>query len=134
MNLPLFESADSLFIKGEYVNAVFEAAKSFIEAVKHQAGNPVDKNGKPLDGVVLIDNIFHRTSSKTPTLKFNALASLADQNEHDGLYYVARGIAQAFRNPKGHLPKAAIALTPYEALEQLATISYLMRRLDAAQT
>ncbi|HSB08320.1 MAG TPA: TIGR02391 family protein [Blastocatellia bacterium] len=92
MNLPLFESADSLFIKGEYVNAVFEAAKSFIEAVKHQAGNPVDKNGKPLDGVVLIDNIFHRTSSKTPTLKFNALASLADQNEHDGLYYVARGM------------------------------------------
>lgn len=135
-NLPLHpevrHSAESLFIKGEYVNAVFEAAKTFIDKVKHRASNPVDKNGKALDGVVLLDNIFDRTGSKIPKLKFTNLSTLAEQNEHDGLYFIARGIAQAFRNPKGHLPKAAISLGPGEALEQLATISYLMKRLDSA--
>ncbi len=132
-NLPLHPevrlSAESLFIKGEYVNAVFEAAKMFVDAVKCRAGNPVDKNGKPIDGVPLIQYTFE---SKPPKLKFNNLGTLAEQNEHDGLALIARGVTSAFRNPKGHLPKASISLSADEALEQLATISYLMKRLDSA--
>ncbi|HUE83658.1 MAG TPA: TIGR02391 family protein [Pyrinomonadaceae bacterium] len=65
-------------------------------------------------------------------MKFNSLSNLADQNEQTGLSLIAQGIATGLRNPKGHQPKAAIQLGPYEALEQLAVISYLMKRLDAA--
>jgi uncharacterized protein (TIGR02391 family) len=122
-------AAKSLFCNGEYVNAVFEAGKLFIDAVKHKAGNPVDKFGKPLDGATLMNNVF---SSKPPKLKFNPLANLADQNEQTGLSMIAQGIAIGLRNPKGHQPKAAIQLGPYEALEQLAIISYLMNRLDTS--
>jgi uncharacterized protein (TIGR02391 family) len=124
-------AAGSLFLKGEYVAAVFEAAKLFIDEVKHRASNPHDSAGKPLDGGPLITYTF---GGKTPRLKFTTLSNQTEQNEHRGLTLIAEGIVSALRNPKGHLPGMAITLTPEEALEQLATISYLMRRLDAATT
>ncbi len=124
-------SSESLFIKGEYVNSVLEAAKMFIDTVKLRTGHPVGKDSKPLDGVKLIEHAF---GSKPPVLKFNDLKTQVDENEQRGLSLIAQGTVSAFRNPKGHLPKAAITLGPYEALEQLAVISYLMRRLDSAQT
>lgn len=122
-------AAGSLFVKGEYVAAVFEAAKVFVDAVKQRAGHPHDSNGKPLDGGPLMTYTF---GGRTPRIKFTSLSNQTEQNEHRGLALIAEGIVSALRNPKGHLPGAAIALTPEEALEQLATISYLMRRLDTA--
>lgn len=120
-------AAASLFLKGEYVAAVFEAAKVCIDEVKHKAGNPHDAGGKPLDGGPLMTYTF---GSKPPRLKFTPYSTQTEQNEHRGLALIAEGIVSALRNPKGHLPGSAIALTAEEALEQLATISYLMRRLD----
>jgi hypothetical protein len=80
-----------------------------------------------------LDNVFDRArGARTPRLKFTDLNNLAEENEHDGLYSIARGIQLAFRNPAGHLPRTAIPLGPGEALERLATISYLMKRLDSA--
>jgi uncharacterized protein (TIGR02391 family) len=135
-NLPLHpevrQAAESLFIKGEYVNAVFEAMKTFIEKVKNRAGNPVNSSGMALDGVVLLENVFSRQGSRVPPLKFTDLNNLAEEDEHDGLYFIARGIQKAFRNPAGHLPRTSIPLSPGEALEKLATISYMMKRLDSA--
>ena len=124
-------SSESLFVKGEYEMAIFQAAIKLIDTVKNRTSHPVDKNGKPLDG---IDLMIHAFNSKTPALKFNNLKSLAEQNEQRGLCLIAQGIVSAVRNPKGHVPKATLALGPYEALEQLAVISYLMRRLDSAHT
>lgn len=121
------EAAGSLFLKGEYVAAVFEAAKRCIDEVKHKAGNPHGSDGKPLDGGPLMSYSF---GSKPPRLKFTPYSSQTEQNEHRGLALIAEGIVSALRNPKGHLPGSAIPLTAEEALEQLATISYLMRRLD----
>ncbi len=120
-------AAGSLFLKGEYVAAVFEAAKTFIDEVKHRAGNPHDSSGKPLDGGPLMTYVF---GGRPPRLKFTNLSSQTEQNEHRGLTLIAEGIVAALRNPKGHLPSTAITLSAAEALEQLATISYMMRRLD----
>lgn len=122
-------AAGSLFLKGEYVSAVFEAAKVFIDAVKDRAGHPVDKSSNPLDGGPLMNYVF---VAKPPRLKFTLLTTQMEQNEHRGLALIAEGIVSALRNPKGHLPGATISLSAEEALEQLATISYLMRRLDTA--
>lgn len=120
-------TASSLFLKGEYVAAVFEAAKLCIDTVKQRAGNPHDAGGKPLDGVPLITYSF---GSKPPRLKFTSFGTQTEQNEHRGLALIAEGIVSALRNPKGHLPGTSIPLSAEEALEQLAMISYLMRRLD----
>jgi uncharacterized protein (TIGR02391 family) len=121
------KAASSLFLSGEYVSAVFEAAKLFVDAVKQKGGHPLNRNGKPLDGAPLMTNVF---SQNAPRLKFTALSTQTEQNEHRGLALIAEGIVSALRNPKGHLPGAVISLSPEEALEQLAIISYLMRRLD----
>jgi uncharacterized protein (TIGR02391 family) len=123
-------ASESLFIKGEYVNAVFEAAKLFIDSVKNKAGHPADKNGKALDGYLLMQKVF---LSKPPILKFNSLSNETDWNEQNGLGRIATGVVTALRNPKGHLPASYISLDPYEALEQLVTISFLMKKLDRAK-
>ncbi|HLF27719.1 MAG TPA: TIGR02391 family protein [Anaerolineae bacterium] len=123
-------AAESLFVKGEYVMSVFQASVVFIDAVKNRSGYPTDKAGKPLDGV---DLMVHAFGSKSPALKFNELKTQAERNEQRGLSCIAEGLVSAFRNPKGHVPAPNIALDPYEALDQLATISYLMRRLDSSR-
>lgn len=132
-NIPLHpvirQAAESLFIKAEYVMAVFQASVTFVDAVKKNAGYPSDKNQNPLDGGPLMEHVF---LSKPPKLKFNNLSSQAEKDEQRGLGLIAQGVVSAVRNPKGHTPKIAIVLDPYEALEQLATISYLMKRLDMA--
>jgi uncharacterized protein (TIGR02391 family) len=70
---------------------------------------------------------------KSPILRFNSLSNQTERNEQNGLKLIAEGTVGALRNPKGHLPSSAISLTAEEALEQLAMISYLMRRLDNAK-
>jgi len=51
--------SESLFLKGEYVVAVVEAGKLFIESVKVKSGHPVNSgNGKPLDGRPLMEFVF----------------------------------------------------------------------------
>jgi uncharacterized protein (TIGR02391 family) len=124
-------SSENLFTKGEYVMAVFQAAVTFIDSVKKRSHHPTDAKGKPLDGVDLMVCAF---GSKSPILKSNALRDQADENEQRGLSLIAQGIVSAVRNPKGHTPQVNIILGPYEALEQLAIISHLMRRLDVATT
>jgi uncharacterized protein (TIGR02391 family) len=123
-------AAGSLFLKGEYVAAVFEVAKLFIDEVKHKSGHPVDRRGDPLDGANLMSFVF---APKSPILRFNSLSNQTERNEQNGLKLIAEGTVGALRNPKGHLPSSAISLTAEEALEQLAMISYLMRRLDNAK-
>jgi uncharacterized protein (TIGR02391 family) len=119
----------SLFTKGEFVMAVFQAGVLFIDAVKKRSAFPIGKDGRPLDGVSLMDSVF---LAKPPLLKFTDMSDQTAQNEHRGLGLIAQGIVSALRNPKGHAPHVHIKLDPFEAIEQLATISYLMRRLDDA--
>lgn len=122
--------AGNLYLKGEYVNAVFEATKVFIEAVGRKADHPTDPKGNLLDGFKLMEHVF---VSKSPLLKFNDLITPSERDEQRGLGLIAAGIVSAFRNPKGHTPAPDITLDPIEALEQLAIISYLMKRLDSAK-
>ena len=101
-----------------------------IDEIKHKAGHPTSPRGRPLDGRALIQQVF---SAKTPLLKFNALTTQSERDEHEGLKLIAEGIVAAIRNPKGHDPKDKITLTAYEALEQLVVVSYIYKRLDSAQ-
>ena len=51
-----------------------------------------------------------------------------------GLACISEGIFKAFRNPKGHKPRdhPLIELDAYDALDQLITISFIMKQIDEA--
>lgn len=122
-------ASQSLFLSGENVSAVFEAAKALVDEIKQRAGNPTDAKGRQLDGRSLVQTVF---SGKTPIMGFTALGSQSEIDEHEGLKMITEGIVAAIRNPKGHDPKSRIPLTAHEALDQLVVISYVFRHLDSA--
>jgi hypothetical protein len=69
-------------------------------------------------------------------IKFNDhLDTDSGMNEQKGLALICEGIFSAFRNPKAHEPDEdeLIKLDPYEALEQLIIIDYLMKRIERAK-
>lgn len=129
------EIAGSLFRNGEYLNAVFEAVKALNDFIRTRTGLSSGETA-------LIETALGNPSAreiKNPRLKFNALdpGSLdyrSQQNEQRGLSYLAHGVIFAFRHPKGHEPKDKdwVTISAYEALDQLVTVSYLMRRVEEA--
>jgi uncharacterized protein (TIGR02391 family) len=126
---------ESLFKKGEYYNAVFEAAKALNDFIR-------EKTQSKESEINLVKVSFGDPNSKeikNPIIKFNPLDPLSadyksQQNEQRGLSSIACGIFYAFRHPKGHEPKDKSwgNIEPYEALDQLVVISYLMKRIEAA--
>lgn len=126
---------ESLFKKGEYYNAVFEATKVLNDFIR-------DKTGSKESEINLVKSSFGDPNSKEikdPTIKFNLLDQQSpdyrsQQNEQRGLSSIACGIFYAFRHPKGHEPKDSSwgDINPYDALAQLAIISYLMKRIEEA--
>ena len=125
-------SSDSLFKKGEYFNAVFEASKTLNDLIKERSGSQNSETQ-------LIKEVIGKPENdiSSPKIKFNALDSKSlnyksQQNEQRGLSYLAHGIFFAFRHPKGHEPKDKWPINPYEALDQLVTISHLTRKIDKA--
>jgi uncharacterized protein (TIGR02391 family) len=116
----------SLFMAGEYKNAVEEAAKALSAHIQQRTGST--KSEAELVRAVM--------QPPTPKLIMTAfpIASESGKNEQKGLYLIADGIFTAFRNPKAHSakddPKAQIDAE--EALDQLIIISYMFKRVDRA--
>jgi uncharacterized protein (TIGR02391 family) len=123
----------SLFQKGEYFSAVFEATKAFNDFLRES----IDLHDSE---ITLVRNVFGDPASREirdPKFKFNPLDPASpdyrsQQNEQRGLSNLAHGVFFAFRHPKGHEPQDTQwgDITAYEALDQLVVISYLMKRLD----
>ena len=108
-----------------YFHAVFEAAKSLAEKLRQ-------KTGLLSDGAQLVDEALSIGKAGTPRLAFNSLTTPNEQNEHNGLINLIKGIFGAFRNTTGHAPRILWTVTEQDALDILATISLLHRRLDSA--
>lgn len=113
------EISESLFREREYINAVFEATKALEDYIKEKTG----LSGK-------IQTVLGKLRGRDPILKFSDLLTDSQRTEHSGLVRLLEGVFLAFRHPKGHKPKDKIEITPYEALSQLITISYLMDRFE----
>jgi len=118
------EISESLFKKGEYLNAVLEATKALNEFIKLRAGSTKSE-------WALVEEAM---CGKSPKIQFNSLKTRSQRDEQRGLALIAKGIFAAFRNPKGHEPKdsPAVSIEPYDALDQLVTISYIMKRVEEA--
>ncbi len=127
--------AEPLFNKEEYFDAVFEATKALNDFIRERTGSHDSE-------INLVKNVIGDPTKeiKNPKIKFNPLDSTSSdyrsqQNEQRGLSYLAHGIFFAFRHPKGHEPKDTKwgNIAPYEALNQLIVISYLMKRIEESK-
>lgn len=114
-----------LFRRDEYKNAVQEATQALNDFVKERTGCQKDE-------VSLVQATMRLPNA---TLRFNdRLNTDSGKNEQAGLALIAEGIFKAFRNPKAHSTKDAphMQMDPHEALDQLAIISYMFNRAEAA--
>lgn len=126
--------SEGLYKKGEYLSAVFEAAKAFDRYVQ-KLTNAKDSKGKDLFGYALFDKTMNpgkNIGDKNPLIKFNNLKTATEFSEQSGIWHLALGVHLAFRNPKGHQPKTTLNINAYEALDQLVVISYLFKRVEKA--
>jgi uncharacterized protein (TIGR02391 family) len=111
-------------VQRNYFHAVLEASKSVSAKIRAMTG-------LTSDGGQLIDNAF-TLKTNMPPLAFNSLQTPSERSAHSGYAHFARGVVGAFRNPTAHDPKVEFALTEDDALDMLATISMVHRRLDQA--
>ena len=120
-----------LFCKAElvqrnYFHAVLEAAKGVSSKIR-------ERTGLTSDGVELVNEAFTLTQNMPP-LAFNSLQTPSERSAHSGYANFARGVVGAFRNPTAHDPKVEFPLSEDDALDMLATMSMVHRRLDEATT
>lgn len=118
--------AHSLFRDGHHQDAVRKAAQRYINRVAELAAD--DPGSRDRQGVDLINRVF---SEDRPVLAFNPRLSLTERDDHNGYRFLGTGLTLAVRNVMTHTDDRG--LTPTEALEWLAFISAMHRRLDGAQ-
>jgi uncharacterized protein (TIGR02391 family) len=124
------EIARDHFRNGKYATAVDQACKVLNELIQKKSGT-YDKNESEL----VQSTMKQIHDPRNLKIKFNEfLADESGKNEQSGLALICEGVFKAFRNPKGHKPEdhPLAHLEPYEALAQLVTISYLMKRTEQA--
>ena len=89
------------YTKENYFHAVVEAYKGLAERIRQETGYTSD-------GLALMRQTFERpskTAGGLPTLAFNTLTTVTEQNEHDGFLDLLSGCTRFFRNPMSHTPK-----------------------------
>ncbi len=111
-------------VQRNYFHAVLEASKSVSAKIRERTGLTADGND-------LADQAF-TLKANMPPLAFNSLQTPSHRSAHSGYARFVRGVVGAFRNPTAHEPKIEFALTEEDALDVLATISMVHRRLDEA--
>lgn len=115
------EACADLYRDGHYRNAVLDACLALVDYVKQKS------RCRDRDGADLMRYVF---SKNNPVLAFNALADDTDLNEQEGLMHLFEGAVLALRNPRAHTLSDD---SPEEALEYIALLSLLAKRLEKAQ-
>ena len=111
----------SHFIRGAYFHAVFESCKAFDTAVRDNTH--IAKSGQPL-----MSDALHLGGP----LKLNSQRTQSEKDEQQGIMYLCMGLMNAVRNPQAHEPELTWPMTRDDALDVLALISFLFRKLENA--
>jgi uncharacterized protein (TIGR02391 family) len=111
------EAANKLYLDGHYANAIEAAIKALCDRVRAHSG-------KELDGADLMKTVF---SPKNPILRFNDFRDRSDRDEQEGFMMMFAGAVTGLRNPRAH---KIVKDDPEDALEAIAQVSYLAKRLD----
>lgn len=108
------------YLRKDYYDAVFEAAKGLAERVRQITGLTVDGNA-------LFQTAF---STGNPYLFFNRLETDSERNEFIGLKELCEAIFHLIRNPVAHTPKINWKIDETKALDVLTLISFAHKYLD----
>ena len=110
-----------LFDDGHFPEATFEAAKYVDNSVKKLA-KISNKTG--------YDLMMTAFNEDKGTIRINSNTSASDRDEQMGIKFLFAGVASGLRNPRGH--ETDLVETVDECLDNLAVISFLLRRLESA--
>jgi uncharacterized protein (TIGR02391 family) len=110
-----------LYRGGHYRNAVLDASVALVNYVKEKSRK------HDLDGSGLMTTVF---SKNNPILAFNDRKDKTDEDEQEGMMHLFVGAVLGLRNPRAH---ALLDDSPEMALEYIALISLLAKRLDQAK-
>lgn len=108
------------YLRKDYYDAVFEAAKGVAERVREITGLNVD-------GGTLFDTAF---STNNPYIFFNSLKNQSERSEFIGLKELLSSIFHLVRNPIAHTPKVNWKIEENKALDILTIISFAHKYLD----
>lgn len=107
-------------LQENYFHAVLEAVKGVAERIRLLSGLGTD-------GAELINQAF---SVKNPIIAVNSLRTETEVSEQKGIANLLIGVFGAIRNPTAHAPKVAWAMPEQDAIDVLAILSYVHRKLD----
>ena len=108
------------YLRTDYFDAVFEAAKGLAERVRQ-------KTGLTNDGGELFQTAF---STKDPYVFFNSMRTKSEISEFMGLKELLEAIFHLVRNPAAHTPKVNWKVDEAKALDILTLISFAHKYLD----
>ena len=108
------------YLRKDYFDAVFEAAKGVAQRVRNITGLETD-------GGTLFQTAF---SVKDPYLYFNLLKTDSEISEFRGLKELLEAIFHLVRNPQAHTPKINWNIEEEKALDVLTLISLAHKYLD----
>lgn len=111
----------SHFVRGAYFHAVFECCKAFNLCVQLNAG--LAESGQPL---------MSKAMAPSGPMKFNRQATQSEQDEQQGIMFLSMGLMNAVRNPQAHEPELKWPMSREDALDVLALVSFLYRKLGTA--
>src|SRR5579885_1683493 len=114
-------AASDLYRDGHYRQAVLDASIALVNYVKEKS------HRHDLDGSGLMSTVF---SANKPILAFNDLSNQTERDEQEGFMHLFMGTVLALRNPRAH---AIFDDSPEMALDYIAFLSMLAKRLDAAR-
>ncbi|SRR6266581_1098016 len=118
----VFKYCRAELLEENYFHAVFEAAKGLAQRIR-------DLSGLDTDGGELITEAF---SVKSPIVAFNSLQTETERSEQKGIANLLIGLFGAIRNPTAHAPKITWAMPEQDAIDVLALVSFIHRKLDNA--
>lgn len=111
------------YLRKDYFDAVFEAAKGVAQRVR-------EITGLETDGGTLFQTAFKKSD---PYLYFNLLKTESEISEFIGLKELLESIFHLVRNPAAHTPKINWNVEESKALDVLTLISVAHKYLDECQ-
>jgi uncharacterized protein (TIGR02391 family) len=112
------------YLSSDYYEVVFESIKDLGTRLS-------DMCGLDLDGSKVVDAAL---GGKLPSVQLNPFKTETQKNEQRGIANLAKGLFSAFRNPIAHETRNDWNIEEQDALDILATLSLIHRRLDKATT
>ena len=121
----------NLLLDGYHGYAVWESAGALLERVRDLTDPDHPGSRNRARGLSAVERLFAPVDEDAlPRITFNPYSTENEINEHQGLVEILTGAIRALRHPFSHNFRGSMSRT--EAIEWLAVISALHRRIDAA--